>query len=594
MGSGMEGSDSRPAPTPCPRNDRPSEAGVAGAGGQDIAVLVVEDDSAYGCLIRARLESADPSLHVRVEEDFERALFHLCSGEFQAATIDHQLGSQTGLQLIALARQRGVEIPLVLLTGSEDRTIEREAVAGGASDFLAKSEATGRLLARTVRFNVQRCAASAALAEREQEARHQALHDPLTGLANRAMLDDEVASALLRLQQDPDCGFTLMYMDLDGFKLINDQRGHAVGDAVLVEVAQRLRTGVGAVDCVSRVGGDEFVVLLAQCVREADANRIAELIQAEVEAPLDVDEQSLQVGVSIGIRVVTDAEDSPGELLSAADAAMYSRKQQRNSRAGFVVVRTRKTSEVSLHTRLQRALEAGLVVPHFQPIVTAATSEVVGFEALARWNDEELGAISPAQFIPGALQAGLVAELERQMLMGACRWVASIPGKSLVSVSVNVSADHVRSCQFDSHVREALRESGLDPRRLQLELTEQVEWDKDEAIDARLGALRDDGVCLVLDDFGTGYSTAEVLARFPVSAVKLSRDLLVGAQASPRRMSMYLGLIELGKRLGASITAEGIETAEELALVKAAGATHIQGFMFGRACALPEVRRQAA
>lgn len=382
----------------------------------------------------------------------------------------------------------------------------------------AKSEVAGRLLARTVRFNLHRCAASAALAETEQEARHQSLHDPLTGLANRAILDDELGSALSWLQSDPGRGFSVVYMDLDGFKLITDQSGHAVGDAVLVEVAKRLRVGVRGGDCVARVGGYEFVVLLAQGVQETDASHVAEVIQAKVEALFEPGELSLTVGVSIGTRLVTDPHPSPADQLSAADAAVYLCKQKP---------------------------ERG-VAPGF---------------------------------------AG------RQMLTAACGWAASTPGKSLASVSVNVSANRVRSADFELHVRRAVSDSGLDPPRLQQELTEQVKWGKDEA---RLEALRDDGVCLVLDDFGTGYSTAEVLARFPVTTVKLSRALLLGAQANPRRMSMYWGLVELGKRLGASVTAEGIETAEQLALVKGAGATHIQGFMFGRPSARPHVWRKVA
>ncbi len=490
----MEGSDSSPAPTGGP----PSDHASLGAD-QGFRVLVVEDNPADGFLIRAQLGRADRCLRVHVEEDFDEALVQLCSGRFHAATIDHQLGANTGLQLIELARQRGVQIPLVLLTGSDDPIIEREAVAGGASDFLAKSEATGRLLARTVRFNVQRCAASAALAERERRY-----------------------EAVVAGSQDGIWDWDL------------------------------------------------------------------------IESPLDLGGRSVRVGVSIGIRVVTDVDVSPADLLSAADAAMYSRKQKRKARAGLGAKRTAKTRDISLDTRLRRALEAGLVVPNYQPIVTAASSEVVGFEALARWKDEELGHVSPAQFIPAAFRTGLIEELGRQMLLGACTWAASNPAKSLVSISVNVSADHVRAPRFVSHVRDALARSGLDPRRLQLELTEQVKWDNDDAIDASLGALRDEGVCLVLDDFGNGYSTTEVLARFPVSAVKLSRDLLLGAQADPRRKSMYEGLVGLAKRLGASVTAEGIETAEQLALVKDAGATHIQGFMFGRPSAQPAVPRKAA
>ncbi|MBV1862601.1 MAG: EAL domain-containing protein [Nannocystaceae bacterium] len=679
-----------------------------------MTVLIVEDDPADGLLIRSRLRKANPALQVRLVEKFDQALFELCSGRYQAATIDHGLGVQTGLRLIEIARERGVGIPLILLTGADDPVIEREAMERGASDFLDKTEASGRLLERTIRFNIQRHAASAVLAESErryeavvagsqdgiwdwnlktgalylsdrfreaaglsssqgltsfpalvarvhvedregleaavadhlagrtdrlsfeyrledasgltrwfslrglvrrdasggleriagsqsdvterkqdeQTALHQSLHDSLTGLANRALLNDRIDHAIGRLKRERDYGFSLMYLDLDGFKAINDDHGHAAGDAVLVETAARLRKEVRAVDCVARVGGDEFVVLLDRCVREVDAERVADAIQTKIEVPLQLGDKSVQVGVSIGTRVVTDASASPAELLSAADGAMYSRKADRKMRGRLHLVRSGGAAEVCLEARLRRALNERLVVPHFQPIVDATSAAIVGFETLARWKDEELGNIPPSQFIPAALRTGVIVELEQQMLMAACKWAAPIAGD--LFVSVNVSATHVRSQLFGTHVREALSSSGLDPRRLQLEMTEQVEWENDKSIDETLWSLQDDGVHLVLDDFGTGYSTAEVLARFPVTAVKLSRSLIASAQTSDRRRSMYMRLVELGHSSGATVTAEGVETETELALVREAGATHIQGYMFGRPSAVPDLPAEAA
>ncbi|MBV1860498.1 MAG: EAL domain-containing protein [Nannocystaceae bacterium] len=679
------------------------------------AVLVVDDDPADGFLIRSKLRSSDPSLRVDVVETFDEALGRLCSGDFQAATVDHQLGVANGLELIENARDRGVSIPLILLTGSEDTHVESEAILRGASDFLGKGETTGRLLERTIRFNMQRCAASALLTEskrryeavvagsqdgiwdwdlrtgglylserlknsvgiplsqrvhsfkdllarvhpsdraglvgavrahvsgetetlsfeyrlaetnglsrwfslrglvrrdatgeiaqlagsqtditerkqQEEDARHQSLHDPLTGLANRSLLNDRIEHALRRMRRESEYGFSLMYLDLDGFKAINDTHGHAAGDLVLVEVAARLRDQVRAVDCVARVGGDEFVVLLDRCVYEVDAVRVAEAIQARVEASLEAGPEPLHVGVSIGLRVVTDTDASPTELLSAADRAMYSRKADRKRQGSLHVVERGGQGEVSLEARLRRALNETLVIPHFQPIVAADCLEVVGFEALARWHDEELGQISPAQFIPAAHRSGVIIELERQMLLGACTWAASMGGDNFVSV--NISAAHVRSQHFAAHVRDALSKSGLnDPRRLQLELTEQTPWDQDLQIDEALCSLQNDGVQLVLDDFGTGYSTAEVLARFPVSTVKLSRSLVAGIQANARRRCIYTRLVELALSLGTTVTAEGVENAEELALVREAGATHIQGFMFGHPAALPLSLGEAA
>ena len=421
----------------------------------------------------------------------------------------------------------------------------------------------------------------------EEKARHESLHDPLTGIANRLLLFDRLRQAIHRVEREQGYGFSVLYIDLDGFKRINDRLGHAAGDAVLVEVAARIQSALRAVDSVARVGGDEFVVLLDRCQTLTDADAVANKIEAAVQAPIDCLGRRVAVGASTGIRVVDDTGVTEADILADADRAMYLEKNQRRCIALIPPRRNSEDDEASLGSDLRRALRRLAIEPHYQPIVDTATGGVVGYEALARWNDEQRGPVSPAQFVPIARRSGLIVQLGRTMLAQACDWAARGPGGSFVSV--NISPEHVSFPRFREHVEEALALTGLDPQRLRLEITEHAQLVDDNRTRSTLQALAEQGVNLDIDDFGTGFSCIGLLLRIPVSAIKIDRSLIASVHTDPRKKAVVRHLVALAHSIGITATAEGVETREEWDAARATRIDRVQGFFFGRPSVSPRL-----
>lgn len=422
----------------------------------------------------------------------------------------------------------------------------------------------------------------------EEQARHQALHDPLTSLANRALLIDRLHHAVQRIQREAGYGFSLMYIDLDGFKAINDTHGHAAGDVVLMETAARLKETVRAVDTVARIGGDEFVVLLDRCTRDEDAALVRKHVEGALTEPISLPEgeDDVTVGASIGLRVVQTAVDNPLALLADADHEMYLVKSARKQSTVREVPDGRPRTR-TLARDLRRALERDEIRPHYQPILHARTGTVMGYEALARWTHEERGPVGPNEFVPVAHDTRLIGKLGQSMLRQACNWAAARPDQP--TISVNVGPEHLASPEFVDHVEAALKESGLPGNRLRLELTEHAALeDEDAALDS-LRSLSVQGVQLELDDFGTGYSAISLVTRLPLSTIKLDRSLITGICDDPGRVRVVRALVELGHSLGLSVTAEGIETEREWRTVIGQHVDCVQGYYFGRPEANPPI-----
>ncbi len=447
------------------------------------------------------------------------------------------------------------------------------------------------LAQRDAAGNVERLAGSqsdiSARKFAENAALHQSLHDSLTGLANRVLLFDRLEQMLKRARRESGYDFSILYLDLDGFKPINDEHGHAVGDLVLMEVAARISSELRDVDCVARVGGDEFVVLLDRCQRGMDADRVARKLEEAIAAPIACPDGEVSVGASVGVHVAVDVHTSPKELLDRADRAMYVAKVRRRRGDPIRLLPGGAGDDPSLAVELRRALSAGTVVPHFQPIVDARSGAVVGYEALARWTDDIRGPVSPVQFVPVAEREGLVIELGRVMLAQACSWAATNGDR--FSISVNISAQHLASPRFVEDVDVALSSSGLAPTRLRVEITEHAQLTLDDATAAGLRMLSSRGICIDVDDFGTGYSSSELLLQVPVSAIKLDRSIVGGLHADPRKAALVRSLVTLAHSLGATVTAEGIESKAEWAAAREARIDLAQGFFFGRPCAAPRI-----
>lgn len=417
----------------------------------------------------------------------------------------------------------------------------------------------------------QRQAAQAALA-------HQASHDDLTGIANRSTTIATIEEALARAHAEGGI-VGLMFLDIDHFKAVNDTYGHAAGDEVLQHVTERARASVRATDLVGRVGGDEIVVLVDGPPSEEVLHQVAQRVLDAVRTPLRVRGRDLVVSASVGVALCHDGAVAADVLLQEADAAAYRAKSAGRGRVEVFdeELRRQLRETAELEVAIRHGLAAGDFVMHYQPIVDVGSGDVVGYEALARWDRPGHGVLAPAEFIPLAEQSSLIRDVGRWGLVEACgqiaRWDAE--GRSPVTVAVNISGRHLASPAVVDDVEVALSMTGVDPRRLVLEITETTFVHHPEA-PARLQALRDLGVGVSIDDFGTGYTSIGRMQDLPASTLKIDRSLVAPATERGRRLLELV--VHAAHATGLAVVAEGVETAEQLEAVRATGCDLVQGF----------------
>jgi diguanylate cyclase (GGDEF)-like protein len=421
--------------------------------------------------------------------------------------------------------------------------------------------------------------------ERTGELRHQALHDALTGLPNRALIVDRVGQVIARASREP-LAIGVLFVDLDNFKDINDSFGHHHGDELLRAVAVRLRTALRPSDSVGRLGGDEFVVLVGGSSLDAGPELVAERVLEVLREPFSpqgLGGIKLSVRASIGLAVGTRA--SADELLRDADVALYQAKQAGGDRYMLfhpemqVAVQERLALEMDLRV----AVETGQLFVEYQPTFDLQDLAMTGVEALVRWSHPTRGLVGPDEFVPVAEQSGLVCAIGRLVLTTSCNQAAAwLSAGSRVPVSVNVSGRQLESDQLGADVADALASSGLDPTMLTLELTETVLMRDADATKRRLAELKRLGVQIAIDDFGTGYSSLAYLRQFPVDALKIDRSFIAGIARSEEARTLIHTLVQLGKTLGLRTVAEGVEDAAQLAELQREQCDHGQGFYYSR------------
>jgi diguanylate cyclase (GGDEF)-like protein len=416
---------------------------------------------------------------------------------------------------------------------------------------------------------------------------HMAEHDFLTGLPNRALLTDRLAQAIA-LAQRHSKKVALMYLDVDNFKHINDSLGHAIGDLLLQSVAQRLLTCVRLSDTVSRQGGDEFVVMLPEAEDAQDAALTAKKLIAAVAKPHHVAEHQLHVTLSIGISLYPDDGKDVETVLRNADIAMYqAKKSGRNNYKLFTAeMNVRAVARQSIEQALHRALKESEFVLHYQPKVNLETGAITGAEALIRWQRSAHRLVPPTQFVSIAEDCGLIQSIGRWVLREACRqtqvWLQA--GLDLGQIAVNVSPVEFHGKDFLVGIRKILDDTGLDPHRLELELTESGMMQDMEQTTAILHALKELGIQIAVDDFGTGYSSLSYLHRFPIDTLKIDRSFVQDRDGEP----IVSAVIAMGTSLNQRIVAEGIETKKQLAFLQSQHCAEGQGFYFGRPVAAEE------
>jgi diguanylate cyclase (GGDEF)-like protein len=418
---------------------------------------------------------------------------------------------------------------------------------------------------------------------RRGEARiaHMARHDVLTDLPNRLMLRERMEQELDCVNHDAD-GFVVMCLDLDAFKSVNDTLGHPIGDALLVQVANRLCACLGPLDMAARLGGDEFAVILGGSVPRLKAEALAQAVVATITQPYRVDGHDIVIGVSIGIAYARKDGDDADQLLKNADLALYAAKANgRNTWRSFELemdakVRARRALEVEFRTALSR----GEFELHYQPIVNLAQHRVVGFEALVRWRHPERGMVSPGEFIPFAEETGLIVPLGEWVVREACRQASTWPAD--LKIAVNVSPIQIKNPNLASIVMNAVAAAGLPADRLELEVTESALLQEDSATLATLLSLKEFGVRFSMDDFGTGYSSLKCLHSFPFDKIKLDQSFIRDLPGRADGLAIVRAVIGLGRSLKMTITAEGVETIAQLDLLRAEGCGEVQGYFLGR------------
>jgi diguanylate cyclase (GGDEF)-like protein/PAS domain S-box-containing protein len=424
----------------------------------------------------------------------------------------------------------------------------------------------------------------------EEELARQAFYDPLTDLPNRALFIDRLSQTVKRAKRRKDTRFATLFLDLDRFKDVNDSLGHAIGDELLKAIARRLEASVRPGDTVARLGGDEFTILLDELKLPEDAIEVAERIQSELKQPFVLSGQEIFTSVSIGIAPGTVSDD-PEDLLRDADTAMYRAKER--GKACYEVfdatMHSRAVARLKLETDLRRAIEREEFKVYYQPIVSVRSQEIVGFEALARWQHPTEGLVSPAQFIPLAEETGLIIPIDLWVMKEACQQTKKWQGKwSSLAINVNLSSKHFSQPGLLASVEKVLEETGLEPGRLRIEITESVILEDVPRIADALRRLKELGVRLYLDDFGTGYSSLSYLHRFPIDAVKIDRSFVgqLGQKGEPAELVRTITTLATNLNMG--VVAEGVETEGQLERLRALRCERVQGYYFSKPVAVPD------
>jgi diguanylate cyclase (GGDEF)-like protein len=432
------------------------------------------------------------------------------------------------------------------------------------------------LLAICVMLLVQSRRTRAALVASEAEAKSLAMEDYLTGLANRGGFVGRLQARVAALTRNEI--LAMAYLDLDGFKDINDTLGHGVGDELLCLMASRVRQTLGDRGLAARFGGDEFVLYLI-CAERAEVEPFLDTLLSVMQQPVRLEGHELQIGASIGVAFAPEHTDDPGELMRLADIALYRAKADGRGLVRFFApeleqdIRNRRTVELEL----AEAIDHGQMALVFQPQVDVESERIVGFEALVRWDHPERGRLPPETFVPVAERSRLICRLDNWVMRRACEL-----GRRLddVTVSVNMSPISLRQPNIADLILESLAETGFEPSRLEIEITESAIIQADVEVNAALLRLRESGVRIALDDFGTGHASLVHIRRFPVTKIKIDRSFISNLGTERDAAAIVEYVVRLGRSLGIVLTAEGVETREQLRFLRAFGAQQAQGFLF--------------
>ncbi len=533
--------------------------------------------------------------------------------------LDWMMPVRSGHEALLGIRERfdADHVPVIVVTALDDGDVVSMALEGGANDYVTKPVELRVLTARmkaqldrraavlalhAARENLEKTVLertrelrsanetlSAEIAEREAavaRAHKLARHDSLTGLANRRHFLEEFDRRLELVASGQVERFAMMSIDLDRFKPINDVHGHVVGDEILQVIARRVAQCLPPDSFTSRIGGDEFAVLIGGAAERDGHALIADRIIREICAPIVVNGLKLTVGASVGIAVCPNDGQTVGDLLSRCDAAMLRAKDDRGTYTFFdSSIDDELKERAALEAELRAAIPAGDIVPYFQPVVDLCTGEASGYEVLARWRHASRGMIPPSQFIPVAEESGLVDTMFWALLAQACR--TALQSRDNFILAVNISPSQIRDQWFPEKVLRTLTETSFPARRLEIEVTESAMIGDIQRAKTSLMSLKNQGVKIALDDFGTGYSSLLLLRALPIDKLKIDRSFVSNMLSERENATIVGALVGLGKALGLNMTAEGVEDIETAQALRDLGCPLGQGYVFGAAAPLP-------
>jgi diguanylate cyclase len=491
---------------------------------------------------------------------------------------------------------KGKHTPILMMTGLDDLESVNRSFESGATDFITKP-INFALLSHRVRYMLRAANTTTRLLESERRLHRMAYFDSLTELPNRLFFREHL-QYMIALAQRQKQKLAVLFLDLDGFKRINDTLGHHLGDLVLQETGDRLRKSLRASDVLirtgatedgaslARLGGDEFTVLLSRISRDEDAASVAERIRINLAELFNFGDHELYTTSSIGIAIYPEDGESAEELLKNADMAMYYAKRTGGNRFQYFSNQMTEAAmrRLKLENHLRKAIERKELSLNYQPLFDIATTKFCGVEALLRWNSPEIGQISPAEFIPLAEETGLIIAIGEWVLIEACRqaktWINQ--GIPFGRMAVNVSGMQLLNKAFAQQVAKILSESNLEPRYLELELTETALISDEIGVMEQLNALKAVGLQLAIDDFGMGYSSLSRLKLFPIDRLKIDQSFIVDIEGASENGAIATAVIAMAVSMGMKVIAEGVETDKQLAFLKSKGCDEAQGYFLSR------------
>ncbi|HEV7459049.1 MAG TPA: EAL domain-containing protein [Solirubrobacteraceae bacterium] len=553
-------------------------ATATAAPARPLEVVLIEDNPAEAALVEGSInESELQRFSVVGFSRLSAAMDHLEREDADCVLLDLSLPDAVGLEGVRALLSAFPDLPVVVLTGHDDTSLALEAVSAGADDFLVKRDAEGDAIVRALRYAIERSRARSELV-------HQALHDVLTGLPNRALFVNRLEQALARSERI-DGLVAVIFLDLDRFKTINDSLGHEAGDRVLVEVAARLHAVVRPGDTLARFGGDEYTVL-CEPNSAYQGMAIADRLAVALSVPIESGGHEVFLTASVGIAFGRHG-DQPADLIRDADSAMYKAKERGPGEVETfdVEMHAQALQRLEIERDLHRAVERDELRLYWQPIVELDTGDIVAAEALLRWQHPERGVVMPDEFIPAATETGLIVPIGQWVVESACHQLqlwreAGLTEPGFVG-SVNASAREIETGQLAESVRGALSRHGVAASELCLEVTERDLMNETGSVLDVVNALHDLGGQLALDDFGTGHSSLLVLKRLPIQTVKVDRAFVRGLDDDDNQDAAIIEAVaSLAHALGLSAVAEGIETETQRRKSRELGCDLGQGFLF--------------